>query len=184
MPKDKNKRVMVFAKDVAVTIEYEPEALKSSLEKSLRLTKRSEEKIQAAATFATNHAEQILPELFSKVAERMMYESFHLALREMKVVRGNVMSVHKALLQDEHDAAKIRLSTPGRGQRSKWRTGELKYAVLSALDSLPPSHGRTYDNVAAVLQATHPAKAPRSGGALRVLLDRFRLDWKELKSAQ
>lgn len=68
-----------------------------------------------------------------------------------------------------------------RGQRSKWTRAELERAVTTARRSLKKPNA-TLDEVAAVLRKTHAKKAPASGEALGVLLRRFKISWKGVKT--
>ena len=142
MPKANLKRVTVTIGLPLVTIEYDPETLKRSFEKSLRLTNRSEEQIQAAAWDAVKLAEESMPELFEGVTRRMMVESFGHTLRKMKVVRGNMQSVHKGLLQDEDEAAKLRLGAT-RGRPAKWTRSVLEQKIRRAVNAFKKKEYRS-----------------------------------------
>lgn len=66
------------------------------------------------------------------------------------------------------------------GQRSEWTKKEMTRAVTQALRGIEPAK-RTYSAVANILKRTHSDKAPPSGDALRKLIGRFEINWKELK---
>jgi len=68
------------------------------------------------------------------------------------------------------------------GQPSHWTREAIASAVAETLKELPGKHERTYSNVAVMLQKKFGDKAPKSGAALRVLLRRLDLDWKEIKN--
>lgn len=68
-----------------------------------------------------------------------------------------------------------------KGRRSKWTRAELERDVRSAMRALKRGD-RNLSNVADVLRARKPDKAPVSGEALGVLLKRFRIPWKDIKT--
>jgi hypothetical protein len=77
----------------------------------------------------------------------------------------------------------LNLSRPG--QHSSWTRWELMQAVLDAQGRLLSLKQKvTYDSIAEVLKQTHPNEAPPTGNALRVLLRRFKISWKQVKSVQ
>lgn len=80
--------------------------------------------------------------------------------------------------------AKKYMSTPGPGQHSQWTKDELERVVRGAIALLPNTRDRTYSRVAQILKDFYGDKAPKSGEALRKLLNRFGLDWKKLKTGQ
>lgn len=73
------------------------------------------------------------------------------------------------------------LEAPKRGKRSKWTSKELERTVRRALTKLP-TRERTLNNVAAKLREIEPKRAPVSGEALGVLLKRFKLSWRKIKT--
>lgn len=76
------------------------------------------------------------------------------------------------------------LSLPVRGRHSQWTPAELTFAIRAAMNLIPPHEKKDYENVAAKLKESHPEKAPKSGEALRALVKRSNLKWKDLKSGQ
>jgi hypothetical protein len=92
-------------------------------------------------------------------------------------------------LLDEVSAARSRAlkrswHLPLKGRHSQWTPSELTIAVRSALDSIPENEKKDYENVAFKLQKSHPDKAPKSGDALRKLMSRLDVNWKDLKNGQ
>jgi len=69
----------------------------------------------------------------------------------------------------------------GRGRHSLWSKEELESVVQGALAMLP-NQLRTYKKVTTVLKSAYGRRAPKSPEALRKLLERLEIDWKELKS--
>lgn len=66
------------------------------------------------------------------------------------------------------------------GRPSNWTASGLSRAITESLAALPP-RSQNYAGVAARLREIRGTKEPASGGALRQLVIRLKLDWKELK---
>jgi hypothetical protein len=73
------------------------------------------------------------------------------------------------------------LEATKRGKRSRWTSKELERAVRRALIGLP-TRERKLDKVAEKLREIYPDRAPVSGEALGVLLKRFKLSWRKMKT--
>ncbi len=77
------------------------------------------------------------------------------------------------------------LGVSGPGQHSPWSGQELMYALLDARGKLQAGGlPMTYESVCEILKQVHPRKAPPTGNALRLLLRRFQISWKQFKSVQ
>jgi hypothetical protein len=76
-------------------------------------------------------------------------------------------------------------TAPSPGQPSQWTGRELYHAVITAVWKLHKKKQKlSLDNAAEALKEEYPDKAPPTGNALRVLLQRFDIDWKSVKNAQ
>jgi hypothetical protein len=64
--------------------------------------------------------------------------------------------------------------------RARWTQAEIDRAVRLVFSSLK-NEARTYERVAEILLEKYPDKAPTTGDALRKLLERLEINWKELK---
>ena len=94
-------------------------------------------------------------------------------------------SILKDIELTERDRSKRRLGLKESGQPSRWERQELVHAVMDAQKELIKRERTvTYNSVTDILKITFPDKAPPTGEALRVLLARFKINWKELKSVQ
>ncbi|MDQ3821070.1 MAG: hypothetical protein M3362_25775 [Acidobacteriota bacterium] len=108
----------------------------------------------------------------------------NLLLNDLNIARVDIPALIDEVAERRAMAAKRSLHLPMRGRYSQWTATELTLAVRAAIDSIPKHEKQDYDNVAARLQVTHPDKAPKTGDALRKLVGRLNLKWKDLKSGQ
>ncbi len=69
------------------------------------------------------------------------------------------------------------------GPALQWGGSELSFAVSKALKALPKSQ-QTYSGVVEMLKRSHDDKAPKTAEALRKMMSRFGLNWKEIKSGR
>ena len=69
------------------------------------------------------------------------------------------------------------------GPALQWGGSELSFAVSKALKALPKSQ-QTYAGVVEMLKKSHDDKAPKTPEALRKMLGRFGLNWKEIKNGR
>jgi hypothetical protein len=73
------------------------------------------------------------------------------------------------------------LALKTKGKPSKWTRIELERAVLRALSTIKVENP-TLGHINRALKKRYPKKAPASGAALGVMLGRFKIKWREMKS--
>jgi hypothetical protein len=73
------------------------------------------------------------------------------------------------------------LALKTKGKPSKWTRIELERAVLKALSTIKVENP-TLGHINRALKKRYPKKAPASGAALGVMLGRFDIKWREMKS--
>jgi hypothetical protein len=75
------------------------------------------------------------------------------------------------------------LGIPTRGRRSKWSAVDLSLAIKGVIQTNKDRRW-SYELVARHLKTTYGAKAPKTGEALRKLVEDFGLNWMTLKSGE
>jgi hypothetical protein len=136
-------------------------------------------RVEHAFDYTVRHLEQVI----NTALMRVRSEAVDSSARAVGRTRGGRLTTHKSLLSSEDKQAKERLGFKQRGQKSKWNKDELARAVIDAFRTLPPED-QIYERVCSVLKERHPDKAPKSGDALRKLIQRHGLVWEVLKAGQ
>ena len=190
---DEESETMLFTTsegDVILSVEWDREVLKKEFEKLIGglypphpgkpvPADEKKKRIEHAFDYTVRHLEQV----FRAALKRVRSEAVDSSARAVGRIRGGRLTTHKSLLSSEDKQAKERLGFKQRGQKSKWDKNELARAVIEALGTLP-SEKQTYEHVCSVLKERHPDKAPKSGDALRKLIQRHGLVWEVLKAGQ
>jgi len=114
-----------------------------------------------AARFHTDIGDQMLDDL--KIEEINMRD----------IVKKHARETEKGL----HDALKLQ----GLGKFSAWTRLDLIRVIRAAFSKLPKKE-HNYEAVAAWMKTSYPTTAPASGEALRQLVRRHTIDWKDLKT--
>lgn len=104
----------------------------------------------------------------------------YLILHKMGLGNVNISAAIDEIYQGRAQDEKRALRLPIKGQHSAWTTINLLFSVRRALDSLPKAR-RTLENVASKLKEYHPDIAPKNGEALRKLMERLEINWRDLK---
>jgi hypothetical protein len=129
------------------------------------------------------------PELFKDKLESALVPETMLHFGD---VAGRVLMGYDPKLEDKKEIIADHLNktakrlkkafdVPTKGQPSEWNARELTLAIKGIVKDLPKQL-RTYDKVAKEMQKDYADIAPASGEALRKLVERFDLNWRELKS--
>jgi hypothetical protein len=122
-----------------------------------------------------------LPFVVAHESSLHLADMMNLALDEFylrEIDRADIVNSHI-----KQTALRIRtlLKSPEPGQRSEWDRLELMHALRRVMHELPASQ-RTFEIVARKLREITKRETPGSGEALRKLISRFGLKWKELKA--
>lgn len=169
-------------------VEYDTEELRETFEQIIRgiySTQPRDELLQARVQHALEYTVQNLPAIFDAAFMRARSEAVDSSARAVGNTKGRHLDVHKSLSRFEDRDAKERLKARGRGQPSKWTKQELMYALLDAQGVLQRlGKPMKYETAREILQQIHPSKAPPTENALRLLLQRFKVDWKQFKTAR
>jgi hypothetical protein len=129
------------------------------------------------------------PETFGEKLRSALVPEAMLHLRD---IAGFVMMGDDPKLEDKKEIIADHLNktgkrlkeafdVPDKGQPSEWTKWDLKRTIKGIIKDLPKQL-RTYDKVAKKMQKDYADIAPVSGEALRKLVERFDLNWRELKS--
>ncbi|HEX8843073.1 MAG TPA: hypothetical protein VF791_00305 [Pyrinomonadaceae bacterium] len=108
----------------------------------------------------------------------------NMVLNDLGIVKIDLPGVIDGLAAMRAKGAKLSMHLPLKGRYSQWTPAELTLAIKAALRSIPEYEKKDYENVAARLKKSHPDKAPKSGDALRKLVGRLDLKWRDLKNGQ
>ncbi len=120
--------------------------------------------------------------LHEALLQAQTHANFQLNARGIEAMsESDLIEIHvresKKRLKANFSAARNRQP---KGQYSQWNRLRLAQTIRDSL-SLLPKNQKTLPDVVAALKVSHPDLAPASGDALRKLLFRFSLNWKELK---
>ncbi len=102
------------------------------------------------------------------------------ALNDLKIEQMDAQEVVQNHLRGTTKRLQERLNIQRPGRQSQWERLELMQAMKAALTSLPEQE-RTIANAVERLKETHPEKAPDTANALRKILKRQGIAWKDLK---
>ncbi len=126
---------------------------------------------------------QHLGVIFSQAVSLHLNDAVHHALRALSLDEIDLRAQAEIHGRQFAEESRKRFGVPLTGVPSPWERRELGRAVRVALRSLTNGR-RTLDQVAKKLRESHPDKAPPSGEALRKLLKRHDLSWRDLKSGR
>jgi hypothetical protein len=105
-------------------------------------------------------------------------------LNDLGITKIDIPSLIDEVAAVRARGAKLSLHLPLKGRYSQWTPTELTLAVRAALSSMSDHEKKDYENVAFRLQKSHSDKAPKTGEALRKLMSRLDVKWKDLKTGQ
>lgn len=105
-------------------------------------------------------------------------------LNDLGIIKIDIPRFIEEVAAVRAKGVKLSMHLPLKGRYSKWTPSELTLAIRAALSLIPDHEKKDYENIAERLKKSHPDKAPKNGEALRALIRRSRLKWKELKSGQ
>lgn len=132
------------------------------------------------AQFFFQHLGGVLAETLSL----HLNDAVHFALAKLQIDEIDLRKQAEGHGRQVAEVTRERFGTPSTGIPSQWERRELGRAVRDALRSVGNARCRTLEKVAEKLRAEYPDKGPPNGEALRKLLGRHRLSWRELKSGR
>jgi len=127
---------------------------------------------------AVNYVDENLDEIIAAAFSRMMSEAADHAARAVGMRGGEPLAVHKYLVAQEEREAKERL---GLVKFSQWEPDRIELEIGKAFAQLKKPR-RTYENVLAILKSAHGKSAPETPEALRKVVERAGVNWKQLKA--
>ncbi len=101
-------------------------------------------------------------------------------LDDLKIESMDMQNVAQTHIRGTTKRLQERFNLQRPGRQSQWDRLELMEAMKAVLNLLP-EQGHTIANAAARLKETHPDKAPESGDALRMIMRRQGISWRDLK---
>lgn len=125
-----------------------------------------------------------LLETFEAEATLMFGDAVHFAAQHAGLPGVDLRKQAELHAQQTAERVRAGFSLPSTGIPSQWERKELARAVREVLRSVSNGRCRTLDKVAEKLREAHPGKGPPNGEALRKLLGRHDLSWRELKSGR
>jgi hypothetical protein len=145
-----------------------------------------EDKADLIFTYRSLLPGELPPSTNTLLSDEVEFLSEKLKDAEMKLtISFPDREVHDYLARLYYHTPTIEKQPPGPGQPSQWNGRDLYHAVIGTAWTLHKENRKlNLDNAAELLKKKYPDKAPPSGNALRVLLQRFNIDWKSIKNAQ
>lgn len=190
--KDLPSKESNFSRIVNRIIENDRTSKKEAEERAHRL---HQEAVDRHASLAFERFAQEFVGILTDFFKDAQIEAITYALKVLRKIPIEIMNepailvfnhAHPKVLQKQVTdmqiaASKKRQGATSRGQHSQWAKAELESVLQGAFAILPkPSH--TYSEIATLLKNIYGDKAPESGEALRKLVTRIGIDWKQLKT--
>jgi hypothetical protein len=124
-----------------------------------------------------------LPRILVEEMSMSLRDQTNAALNELKIEALDMKDIVDDHVRDTTERVKDTLGLQRMGQPSPWTKFRLSRAIRREVVSMP-KEDRTLENVAKRLQSAYPDEAPASSEALRKLISRFELNWRELRTGQ
>ncbi len=124
-----------------------------------------------------------LPRVLVEEMSMSLRDQTNAALNDLKIETLDMKDIVDDHVRDTAERVKDTLGLQRMGQPSPWTKFRLSRAIRREVVSMP-KEDRTLENVAKRLQSAYPDEAPASSEALRKLISRFELNWRELRTGQ
>ncbi len=124
-----------------------------------------------------------LPRVLVDETSASLRDQANAALNELKIEALDMKDIVDDHVRDTAERVKDTLGLQRMGQASPWTKFRLSRAIRREVVSMP-KEDRTLENVAKRLQFAYPDEAPASSEALRKLISRLKLNWRELRTGQ
>lgn len=163
----------------------EPVRFPNPVEKQAAITWTEKQAHIAARYLAEYFSDDLILTISKLLRIATVYGETSSVEREEQLATETMLREVEIWQRKETQVIKERLKARGPGQPSQWTRRDLMYALLDAQGELQKlGKPMTYETVREMLQQNYPGKTPATANALRLLLQRFRINWKQFKSAR
>lgn len=133
------------------------------------------------AWLVNNKFSRMFGEVLAHEAILHLNDVIHFTLNELGLDSIDLRGQAKAHARNTQKLVLDRMGVQKAGRAPQWQKYELGRAVVAILRKMPKKE-QTYKTVAERLREQYGDKAPKSGDALRKMLEGHELDWQGLKN--